>query len=99
MKFSEIVKHARTLLQASQRISYRALKLEFELNEEQLAALTEELIDAQRVATDEDGKVLVWVGTVPEGEKGKWAKGETGGEPGQWTPSHLAEPCCIRDRR
>ena len=36
-----------------------------------------ELIDAQRVAVDEDGKVLVWLG---EGEKAKRAKGEKGAE-------------------
>jgi hypothetical protein len=31
MKFSEIVKQAVTFLQESQRITYRALKLEFDL--------------------------------------------------------------------
>jgi hypothetical protein len=60
MKFSEIVKQAVTLLQESQRITYRALKLEFDLNEEQLVALKEELIKAVQVARDENGEVLVW---------------------------------------
>ena len=62
MKFSEIVKQAVTLLQESQRITYRALKREFSLDDEALEDLKSELIDAQRVATDEDGKVLVWIG-------------------------------------
>ncbi len=39
MKFSEIVKETITLLQESGRMTYRALKLEFELNDEQLDAL------------------------------------------------------------
>src|SRR5215210_6470259 len=89
MKFSEIVKQAVTLLQESQRITYRALKREFSLDDEALEDLKSELIDAQRVATDEDGKVLVWRGegingekekginSNPEGDKGKGGNGET----------------------
>lgn len=34
------------------------------MDDEQLADLKKELIDAQRVARDEDGKVLVWTGNV-----------------------------------
>src|SRR5262249_30453113 len=34
----------------------------FNLDDEYLDVLKEELIDAQRVATDEDGRILVWVG-------------------------------------
>jgi hypothetical protein len=62
MKFSEVVDHASTLLQRRGRITYRALRREFALDEESLEDLKAELIDAQRIATDEDGKVLVWVG-------------------------------------
>ena len=62
MKFSEIVKQAVSLLQESQRITYRALKRKFGLDDDALEDLKRELIDAQRVAIDEDGKVLVWVG-------------------------------------
>ena len=89
MKFSEIVKQAVTLLHESQRITYRALKREFGLDDEALEDLKSELIDAQRVATDEDGKVLVWRGaeihrgkekggnSTIEGEKGKEGNDET----------------------
>ncbi len=63
MKFSEVVDHASALLQRKGRITYRALRREFDLDEEALEDLKAELIDAQRVATDEDGKVLVWTGT------------------------------------
>src|SRR5262245_30195580 len=62
MKFSEIVKQAVVLLQESQRITYRALKLEFDLTDEQLAALKDELIEARELARDKDGKMLVWTG-------------------------------------
>src|SRR5690349_8428938 len=72
MKFSEVVKQAVTLLQESQRITYRALKREFDLDDEALEDLKSELIDGRRVAADEDGKVLVWkgasAGVSPTGE-------------------------------
>jgi hypothetical protein len=43
-------------------VSYRALKVQFNLDDDYLAALKDELVDAQRLASDEDGKVLVWRG-------------------------------------
>jgi class 3 adenylate cyclase len=63
VKFSEIVTQAVALLQASERVTYRALKREFDLDEEALEDLKEELIEARRMATDERGRVLVWTGS------------------------------------
>ena len=63
MKFSEIVDQASGILQRKGRITYRTLKLEFALTDEQLDVLTEELIDGQQVAVDEGDKVLIWKGT------------------------------------
>ena len=62
MKFSDIIKHAITLLQDSGRVSYRAMKREFELDEEELEDLKLELIEVREIATDKDGKMLVWTG-------------------------------------
>ena len=62
MKFSEVVEQVRAWLQRQGRVSYRALKRELDLDDSYLQDLKAELIDAQRVALDEDGKVLVWVG-------------------------------------
>ncbi|MGH9426507.1 MAG: hypothetical protein ACRD2L_09420, partial [Terriglobia bacterium] len=70
MKFSEMVDQASEFLQRRERVSYRALKREFDLDDESLADLKAELIDAQRIAVDEDGKVLAWVGKTEE-DKGK----------------------------
>jgi hypothetical protein len=36
--------------------------MRFDLDDEYLDVLKEELIDAQPIATDEDGRILVWVG-------------------------------------
>jgi hypothetical protein len=65
MKFSEVVEQVRAWLQRQGRVSYRALRREFDLDDDYLQDLKDELIDAQRVASDEDGKVLVWVGASP----------------------------------
>lgn len=62
MKFSTVVEQVLELLQRQRRISYRALKREFDLDDEYIDDLKAEIIDAKRVAVDEDGKVLVWVG-------------------------------------
>src|SRR4029453_17246081 len=76
MEFDEILTQAIELLQRQGRISYGALKRRFHLDDEYLADLKVELIDAQRVAVDEGGKVLAWTGTDTQGEKAKGAKGE-----------------------
>jgi hypothetical protein len=76
MEFDEILTQVIELLQRQGRISYGALKRRFHLDDEYLADLKVELIEAQRVAGDEDGKVLVWTGKDTEDEKAKGAKRE-----------------------
>jgi class 3 adenylate cyclase len=67
MTFDEILDQVRELLQSKGRVAYRALKRRFELDEEYLEDLKAELIDAEHVAHDEDGKVLVWRGSPTVG--------------------------------
>jgi class 3 adenylate cyclase len=62
MDFDALLAQVRELLHRQGRVSYRALKLRFQLDDEALAALKDELIYAERVARDEDNRVLVWVG-------------------------------------
>src|SRR5215813_14034088 len=62
MTFDDVLEQVVTLLQRQGRVSYRALKMRFNLDDEYLDVLKEELIDAQRIATDEDGRILVWTG-------------------------------------
>ena len=64
MKFSEMVDQAIEFLRRRERVSYRALKREFDLDDESLEDLKAELIDAKRLAVDEDGNVLVWTGAA-----------------------------------
>jgi class 3 adenylate cyclase len=65
MRFSEVVEQAIEFLRRRERVSYRALKREFDLDDEALEDLKTELIDAQRIAADEDGKILVWTSASP----------------------------------
>ena len=60
MTFDEVLEQVRELLQSKGRVAYRALKRRFELDDEYLEDLKAELIDAEHVARDEDGKV--WSG-------------------------------------
>ena len=60
MTFDEILTQVRELLQRQGRVSYRALKRRFDLDDDYLEDLKVELIKAQRLAIDEDGEVLVW---------------------------------------
>ena len=62
--FYEVLDQVVALLRTRGRVTYRALKLQFQLDDEHLEALKEELIEAQRVAADDNGKVLVWTGST-----------------------------------
>ena len=62
MEFYAVLDQVLDLLRRRGRVSYRALKAQFSLDDDYLEALKDELIDAQRLACDEDGKVLVWTG-------------------------------------
>src|SRR5262247_3135151 len=62
MDFYAVLAQVSELLQREGRVSYRALKVQFSLDDDQLEALKDELIEAKRLAVDERGRVLVWVG-------------------------------------
>ena len=62
MTFDEILEQVITLLKRQGRVSYRAIKVRFDLNDDHLEAVKDELIYAQQLAVDEDNRVLVWTG-------------------------------------
>src|SRR5437870_13885223 len=62
MTFDDLLAQVLALLQREQRLSYRALQRRFALEEADLEAVKDELIYAKRLAVDEAGRVLVWVG-------------------------------------
>src|SRR5262252_8302472 len=66
MTFDEILDQVITLLKRQGRVSYPALKIRFSLDDEYLEAFKAEIIEAQQLATDENGRVLVWAGNTAE---------------------------------
>ena len=73
MEFAELLEQTIALLQQQGRVSYGALKRRFGLDDAYLEDLKIELIEAQQLARDENGRILVWAGqpapaplTVPE---------------------------------
>src|SRR5262252_3578461 len=61
MEFEEVLEQTIVLLQRQGRISYGALKRRFKLDDAYLEDLKVELIEAQQLARDENGRILVWV--------------------------------------
>ena len=55
MTFDAILAQVLDLLQHQGRVAYRALKVRFNLDDDYLEALKDELIYARRLAVDEDG--------------------------------------------
>src|SRR5215475_2787245 len=62
MTFKDVLAQVIDWLQQDKRITYRALKRQFDLDDEYLEDLKAELIQAKQLAVDEDGVVLVWAG-------------------------------------
>src|SRR2546428_13534874 len=58
MDFYTILDQVIDLLRQRQRVTYRALQRQFGFDDAYLEDLKAELIDAQRVAADEEGRVL-----------------------------------------
>ena len=88
MTFDEILTQLLELLRREGRVSYRALKRRFDLDEDYLEDLKAEIIQAKKVAVDEDGAVLVWTGgaavaSAPVSDQAR--------APRAYTPAYLAE--------
>src|SRR5262245_57975743 len=60
--FDETLTQVIELLQRQGRVAYGALKRRFALDDVYLQDLKDELIEAQQLARDEGGKILVWQG-------------------------------------
>src|SRR5215813_2465225 len=91
MDFEEILDQAIALLQRRGRVTYRALKRQFNLDDAFLEDLTVELIKGQRLARDEDGEVLVWTGDVAPAAPIPTPPPATAPAPLAYTPTYLVE--------
>src|SRR5262245_26756524 len=92
MTFEEILDQAIAMLQRRGRLTYRTLKLQFHLDDEHLEALKDELMYGQRLAVDEDARVLVWTGDTGTAPLATTAPAEIPAQmPLAYTPPYLAE--------
>src|SRR5262245_3439338 len=92
MEFEDILEQVIALLQHQGRVSYGALQRRLKLDDDYLEDLKIELIEAQRLAVDENGRILVWVGEpdsapLPTSQPAR----DTELAPVSYTPVHLAE--------
>src|SRR5262249_11261805 len=62
MDFYAILDQVIALLQQRGKASYRALKLQFKLDDASLDVLKDELIKVHQLARDQDGEILIWTG-------------------------------------
>jgi hypothetical protein len=67
MTFEEVLTQALAMLQRQGRVSYRALKRQFGLDDDYLADLKAEIIEVHQAAVDQDGAMLVWTGGAGAG--------------------------------
>jgi class 3 adenylate cyclase/tetratricopeptide (TPR) repeat protein len=88
MTFEELLDQAIALLQRRGRLTYRALKRQFNLDDGYLEDLKAELIQGQRLAVDEDGEVLVWTGEMVSADAPAPVPARA---PLTYTPPHLTE--------
>jgi class 3 adenylate cyclase len=101
MDFYEVLDQVIALLRSRGRVTYRALKRQFDLDDDFLEDLKEEIIKAQKLAVDENSEVLVWTGgsalvppstpasSTPQPATASATAQEP--EPLSYTPKHLAE--------
>src|SRR5262245_16735577 len=99
--FVTVVDQAIVLLRQRGRLTYGTLKRQFQLDDAALDDLKDELIYGQRLAVDEENRVLVWAGvqaaaTAPSPAPGTPALASVPATdpdraPLAYTPKHLAE--------
>ena len=88
MDLFAVVDQVIELLRSRGRVSYRALRVQFNLNDEAMDALKAELMEVHQIAADQAGTMLVWMGEP--GTASPVAPQPTR-EPLAYTPPHLAE--------
>jgi class 3 adenylate cyclase len=94
MDFLAVADQVIELLRSRGRVSYRALKVQFHLDEEHFDALKEELLYAHQGAVKEDGRGLVWTGGASTAPTPASMRGQPvqEAEPLEAPPAHSQPP-------
>src|SRR5258706_13723376 len=88
MDFYAVLDQVLALLRQRGRVSYRALKRQFDLDEAYLDDLKVEILEVHQCAVDQDGTMLVWTGDAVSAAAPAPVQAQT---PLAYTPQHLAE--------
>jgi class 3 adenylate cyclase len=88
MDFYAVLDQVLALLRQRGRVSYRALKRQFDLDEAYLDDLKVEIIEVHQCAVDQDGTMLVWTGAAASAAAPAPVQAQT---PLAYTPQHLVE--------
>jgi predicted ATPase/class 3 adenylate cyclase len=91
MDFYAVLDQVLDLLRQRGRVTYRALKRQFDLDDALLEDHKAEIIEAQQLAVDEEGKVLVWTGATAPVLPAAVPAPPQERAPLAYTPPHLAE--------
>jgi class 3 adenylate cyclase len=89
--FDEVLEQALEMLQRRGRVSYRALKVQFQLDDDLLESLKEEIVEVHQVARDQEGKMLVWTGATATAAPSFPPAPDQERAPLTYTPPYLAE--------
>jgi len=65
MTFDEILEQVLDILRRRGRVSYRALKRQFDLDDAYLADLQAKIVEVHRLGVDQDGTMLIGSGIPP----------------------------------
>src|SRR5215831_6893762 len=88
MDFYAVLDQVLALLRQRGRVSYRALKRQFDLDDAYLDDLKVELIEVQQCARDQEGTMLVWTGAVASAATPEPVQASA---PLTYTPPYLVE--------
>jgi class 3 adenylate cyclase len=90
--FDEVLEQALEMLRRRGRVSYRALKVQFQLDDTLLEILKDEIVEVHELARDQEGKMLVWTGdTASPFVPASSPVPDQGRAPLTYTPPYLAE--------
>ncbi|HEY5871361.1 MAG TPA: adenylate/guanylate cyclase domain-containing protein [Candidatus Tectomicrobia bacterium] len=64
MTFDEVLEQALEMLRRRGRVSYRALKVQFHLDDDLLEILKKEIVAVHQLGRDQEGMMLVWTGDM-----------------------------------
>src|SRR5262249_4753833 len=99
MDFDELLAKILQLLQQEKRLSYRAIKRRFALDDEYLEDVKAEIIQAKQLARDEAGAVLVWTGSGDTPPAPPTQPAPEDAQPSRAAPSPVVPPTPDAERR